>query len=94
MAAISRASVVRVRVLPEAFEFALLQHAEKFGLQFQGNLADFIEEYCAAVSKLEATDALRDCAGKRPLFVAEQLALEQSHWDRGAIQFHERVRLA
>ena len=34
-------------------------------------------------------DTLRDRAGERALFVAEQFAFEQSGWNRRAVQFDE-----
>ena len=36
-----------------ALEFAILNHAQEFGLHLQGQLADFIQEYGAPIGKLE-----------------------------------------
>jgi hypothetical protein len=41
--------------------------------------------------QLEAADLLRNRTGKRSLFVAEHLALEQIERDGGTIEFHERA---
>ena len=64
----------------EAFEFALLQNAQEFGLQLDRNFADFVEEDRAAMGQFEAADALRDGAGEGAFFVAEQLTFEQVRW--------------
>src|SRR5581483_5506286 len=58
-------------------EFLFLQYAQELWLQFQGNLADFIEKKRSLVRKLEASDALRDCAGESASLVSKQLGLEQ-----------------
>ena len=76
----------------EPLEFLLLQHAEEFRLQLEGNVTDFVEEQRSAVRELEAADLLRDGAGKCPFFVAEELALEQAGGNGGAVQLHERAR--
>jgi len=44
----------------QPLELPLLQHAEQFGLQFQGNFSYLVQENRAAVSDFEAPHALRD----------------------------------
>src|ERR1700675_3022194 len=44
----------------ETFEFLLLQNAEKLGLQFEREVADFVEKERAAVGEFEAADFLSD----------------------------------
>src|SRR4051794_3024977 len=46
------------------------------------------------MGQFEASDALRDGPCERALFVAEHLAFEKPGWDRGAVQFDERVLAA
>ena len=41
------------------FEFAFLQNAKKFRLQFEGELADFIEENGSTVGQLESSRTAR-----------------------------------
>ena len=56
-------------VAPEPLKFLLLQDSERicpFCLQFQRNIAGFVQEECSFVGQLEAP-VLRDCAGKCPL---------------------------
>ena len=40
-------------MLTEALEFALLQNPQQFRLQFQGDFADLVEEYRAAIRQFE-----------------------------------------
>jgi hypothetical protein len=51
----------------------LLQHAQDLGLRVRAHVADFVEEQRAAVSLLEAADALLVRARERALLVTEQL---------------------
>ena len=59
----------------QPFEFVLLQNPQELGLQFERNIADLVEKQRAAMGQLEAADALRNGAGERALFMAEQFAL-------------------
>ncbi len=61
----------RSRLVADAFEFAFLQDAQKLRLQLQGNLADFVEEYRAAVGKLKTADPVAMGAGERTFDVSE-----------------------
>src|SRR4029450_6229506 len=83
----------RVRAA-ETLELALLQDPKQFRLHVERRLANFIEEYRAVVGQLEPPDARRRGAGERSPFVAEQLALEQCRWKRGAVACDERVPAA
>src|SRR2546427_6537881 len=94
--AIRRCDQSRVRAertaAPQSLELALLEHAEELRLEIEGDLSYFVQEDCPAVGELEPSDALRDRAGEGAFLVAEQLALQQSRWDRGAVQLHESLR--
>src|SRR5262249_13823789 len=78
----------------EALEFPLLQNTQEFRLQFQRHLADFIEKHGAAICEFKAPDALADRACKRSLFVAKQLAFQQTRGNRRAIKLDECARAA
>src|SRR5688572_32675259 len=54
-------------------DFVLLQNAQQLGLQFERHFANFIEEYDAALSGTEYTEATASGASKRALLMAEQL---------------------
>lgn len=61
----------------EAFELVLLKHAEQLGVHCDGDVAGtLIQDECASVYHFEASDSLRDGAGKGSVLVAEQLAFE------------------
>ena len=59
-----------------------LQHAQQLDLEVDGQLADLVEKDRATVGERKATFALFCRAGKGALFMAEQLAFDQS---RGGI---------
>ena len=75
-------------------ELALLQHAQQLDLDVQRQVAHLVEEQRAAVGQLEAAEPPRDRPGEGPLLVAEQLRLEHAGGQRGAVDPHERARLA
>jgi hypothetical protein len=61
----------------DAFELALLQHAQQLGLEGRRDVADLVEEQRAAVRHLEAALAVAHGAGEGALLVAEEFALQQ-----------------
>src|SRR5262249_27205411 len=75
----------------ESLKPLILQHTQKLRLEFQRELANLVQKESAIVCKFKAADALIDCAGECPTFVAEQLAFEQARRDGGAIDFDEVV---
>ncbi len=73
----------------QRFELAFLQHAEEFGLEFQRQLADFVEEDGAAVGKREPAFTPGHGAGERAPLVAEEFAFNEVGRDGGAFDEHE-----
>jgi len=73
----------------EAFKGLLLEGAEELGLEFEGNVADFIEEEGAVVGHFEAADLLAERAGEGAAFVAEEFAFEEAGGDGGAVESDE-----
>ncbi len=67
----------------------LLQNPQKFGLQFQRNVADLIEKNGAFVGEFEAANFLADRAGEGAALVAEKFAFQQAAGNGGAIDFDE-----
>jgi hypothetical protein len=55
----------------QALEFLLLQHPQKFDLQFERNFAHFIEENRSAIGQFEAADLGRDGPGERAFFMTK-----------------------
>ena len=66
-------------------ETAVLQHAEKFHLDREWHIADFIEKQRAAIRLLEAALAACDRASERTFLVAEEFAFEKVFWDCAAV---------
>ena len=58
-------------------DLAILQHAQQLGLERERHVADFVQQQRAAVGQFETSLAGHQRAGKRALFVAEQLAFNQ-----------------
>ena len=59
-----------------AFEFAGLQHTQKFCLLPDGNIGDFVEEKRAVVRKFKAPDAVCARVSKGAFHVSEEFAFE------------------
>ena len=77
-----------------AIELALLQDPEQFYLGLRGKFADLVEEDGAAVGELESAQTPGDGPAEGAFFVAEQFALHQTGWQRGAVHLDERLVLA
>ncbi len=73
----------------QPLELLLLQHAQKFGLQFERNISDFVQKNSAAIRQLKSADPLRDRSGKCAALVTEQFRFEQAGGNCGAIYFYE-----
>ena len=73
----------------QPFEFLFLQNAQQLGLEFEGDVPDFIQKQRSLVGEFEAADLLRDGAGERAPFVAEEFAFQQPGGDRRAIHLDE-----
>ena len=67
---------------------------QKLRLQREGQVADLVEEDRAVVRLLELPLLSLMRAGERASLVPQQLGLEQSRWDRGAIDFDKRPLIA
>jgi len=89
VAAIRRASVRRVRVLPSRSNSRSCSTRSSFGCNSSGNLAHLVEEEGAAMGQLKAAEALRNGAGKGAFFVPEEFAFEQAGGDGGTVERHE-----
>jgi hypothetical protein len=57
-------------------ELALLNYAEQLDLQFQGQLANFIEKDRSSRGQFKTPKLAREGAGKRSSLMAEQLTLD------------------
>ena len=68
----------RAAAAAQSLNLLLLQRSEQFGLQFQRQVADFVQEQRAAVCGLKSSDRLRHRAGECASLVTEQFAFEQA----------------
>src|ERR1700730_11776155 len=61
----------------QALVLLILEHAQEFGLKFQGKISNFVQKQCSAVRSLKASSSLRDGAGECSSFMTEEFAFEQ-----------------
>ncbi|MGC4048400.1 MAG: hypothetical protein QM757_01625 [Paludibaculum sp.] len=73
----------------QGLELLFLQGPQEFGLEFERQVADLIEEKGAVVGPLKAAFVLREGSGESTAFVAEQLAFEQRAGNGRAVQLDE-----
>ena len=73
------------RVLADAANLMLLEHAQQLGLCARRELADLIEEQCAAGRFLEQSRARADGPGERAPRVTEQFRFHQLIGERRAV---------
>src|SRR5579872_7144760 len=73
----------------ESFKFLLLKDTQKFGLEFDGEIADLVEEERPAVGELEPANPGGDGSGEGAAFNTEQLAFEEPGWNGSAIHLDE-----
>ena len=68
----------------EPLDLPLLEHAQQLHLHLVRQVANLVEEDGRTIGQLEAADLPRERSGERPLFAAEQLALDAAsrEWPR------------
>ena len=76
-----------------ADDAAALERPQELGLQVQGNVADLVQEECAAVGLLELARMVGMGIGKCALDVAEEFAFEQGLRDGAGVYRHHRLVL-
>ena len=73
----------------EAFELAVLEHAKKLHLSWRRNVADFIEEERAFISRFKFPQ-FRRCGPRECTFlVTKKFAFKKIFGDSGAVNFYE-----
>jgi hypothetical protein len=75
----------------DRLESPLLQHTQQLALEFQRQLAHFVEKDGAAIGEREPSLAARRRARERALLVPEELALNEGGRNGGAIHRHQRL---
>ena len=76
---------------PETLVAVLFEHPQQLGLRHEREVPDFVEEQRAVVCQLQPARLAIVSARKRPLFVAEDLGLEERVGQRRAV---ERLEVA
>ena len=66
-------------------DFVILDNAQKFDLSVQRHVADFVEEYGAAVCIFEKTDAFVLRSGEGSAGVPEKLTFEKCLWNSATV---------
>jgi len=78
-----------LRVAPSGPDLVLLEDAEELGLEWEGELADLVEEDRAGVASTKQAGPVGARVGEGAALVAEQLALDQAFGDRGEVDADE-----
>ncbi len=81
-------------VTAQTFNLARLQYAQQFGLQFQRNVANFVQHQGTAVGQFKASLALRAGTGKGPFFVPEKFAFHKPRRHCGALNTEWHILLS
>jgi hypothetical protein len=76
-------------VPPDPLEFLFLQHAQQPDLHVGFDAADFVQKRWCLCGPVRNARLLFDRPGEGPLFVAEQLALDQVVGNGGAVDLDE-----
>jgi hypothetical protein len=78
----------------QALKLLLLQNAQKFRLQRQWQVPNFVQEESAGIRHFEAAEFLCYGSGESTLLVAKQFTLQQIEGNGSAVQFHEGASTA
>src|SRR5206468_7751836 len=77
--------------LADTLELAVLEHAQKLGLQLQRQLADLVEKERSVARVFEIARFVLRRAGECALGIAEKRGLDQGRRDRRAVQSKPRL---
>jgi hypothetical protein len=75
----------------QALELLFLKNTQEFGLQAGRNISHLVQKEGSFVGHFEATNLLRDGAGKSAFLVAKKLAFQKIERNSSAIQLCERA---
>src|SRR4029077_20623240 len=74
----------------DPLELLRLEDTKQLRLQLQWEIADLVQQQRAVLSELEPANPSRDGARERAALVSEELTVQQSGGDGGAVEFDER----
>src|SRR5437879_406180 len=75
----------------QPLEFLILKHLQKFSLQLEIHVADFIQQNRAAIGHFKHAGLLLKSSGKRAALVSEQLALHQLRRQSRAVELEKNL---
>jgi len=78
---------------PQALEFPVLQNAQQFGLEFQGDIPHFVQKQRPSVGHLQPAQLLGGGPGDGAPLVPKQFTLQQAAGDGRAIELDQESRL-
>src|SRR5580658_3768004 len=76
----------------DAFEFALLQHAQKRDLGLRRDIADLVQKDGPAVCPFKASQMPLNRSSRGAFLVSKQFGGDQGRWNRGAVYPNEWAR--
>src|SRR5581483_5474982 len=76
-------------VAAQPLELLLLENAQELGLEFERNVADFVEEQGAAVGEFEPSEFTGHRAGEGAPLVAKEFAFDKAHGNGAAVHLDE-----
>lgn len=77
--------------IAKAFDLAVFDDAQQFGLQDPGQVAEFVQKKCTPMRHLEIAWFIGDGPGECAFFVSEKFALEKRFGDCGTIGDDKRA---
>jgi hypothetical protein len=78
-------------IAAQPFKLPFLQHSEKLSLEFERDIADFIQKECAFVCQFEAAHFSGNGPGERSSLMTEEFTLKESKGNCGAVEPYERT---
>jgi hypothetical protein len=78
-------------IATQPFKFPFLQYSKKLSLEFERDIADFIQKDCAFVCQLEAAHFSGNGPGERSSLVTEEFTLQETKRNCGAVEPNERA---
>src|SRR5438093_44263 len=76
---------------PQAFEFPLLQDAQQFRLELQGDITDFVQKQRTMVRQLQPATLLCDRAREGTPLMPKEFALQQTAGNGSTVELDQRA---
>src|SRR5271157_939878 len=76
---------------PQTFELLLLNGTQQLWLQFQADVADFIEKKRTVIGELESAFLLHQGSSESPFLVPKHFTFQQSRGNRSTVHSHQHT---